>query len=106
MVATRVVTPDPRQALNAVRTLRGCLRTLGLAGEERWEARRALDEIEDELRSRHPNRNHVAERFERFTELLGDAGALDPGRRSVTRRLRAIATWVGPTGAALVGRVA
>ena len=106
MVATRVVTPDPRQALNAVRTLRGCLERLGLDGEVGWEARRALDEIEDALRSRHPDRNHVAARFERFTELLADAGVLDPPRRSVTRRLRAIATWVGPTGAALVGRVA
>lgn len=106
MVATRVVTPDPRQALNAVRTLRGCLERLGLAGEGRWEARRALDGIEDELRSRRPDRTRVAERFERFTELLDDAGVLDQRRRSVTRRLRAIATWVGPTGAALVGRVA
>ena len=105
-MVTRVVTPDPRQALNAVRTLRGCLPELGLAGEEGWEARRVLDEIEDELRSRRPDRSHVAERFERFTELLNDAGALDTPRRSVTRRLRAIATWVGLTGAALVGRVA
>ena len=105
-MGTRVVTPDPRQALNAVRTLRGCLERLGLEGEARWEARRALDEIEDALRSRHPERAHVAEQFERFTELLADAGALESPRRSVIRRLRAIATWVGPTGAALVRSVA
>ena len=80
---TRVVWPDPRQAQNAVRTLRGALESLELRGAARSEAARVLDEIQDELRIPEPDRGVVTARLERFTEL-------------------ATGTPIGPTHAAIV----
>ena len=61
---TKVVSPEPRQALNAVRTLRRSLAGLELSEQVRSEAGRALDEIEDELRipGPRPRRRHRAPR--------------------------------------------
>ena len=101
---TKVVTPEPRQALNAVRTLRRSLAGLELPERVRSDAGRALDEIEDELRTPDPDRGVVTTWLERFTELLADAGAEQAGA-SLVRPIRQIAVWVGPTGAALLGRL-
>jgi len=101
---TKVVTPEPRQALNAVRTLRRSLAGLELPERVRSDAGRALDEIEDELRTPDPDREVVTGRLERFTELLADAGAVEQTGASLVRPIRQIAAWVGPMGAALLGR--
>ena len=102
---TKVVTPEPRQALNAVRTLRRSLGGLELSERVRSEAGRALDEIEDELRIPGPDRGVVTARLERFTELLTDAGAVEQAGASLVRPIRQIAVWVGPMGAALLGHL-
>jgi hypothetical protein len=102
----KVLTPDPRQALNAVRTLRGSLAGLDLPEQVRSAAGRALDEIEDELRIPDPDRGVITARLERFTELLTSRGAVASGGASLIRPIRTIATWLGPIGAALLGRVA
>lgn len=103
---TKVVTPDPRQALHAARRLRAVLTALELREEVRSNAGRALDEIEAELQMPEPDRGVVAARLERFTELLGGTGAIDPADASLIRPIRAIATWLGPIGAALLHQVA
>jgi hypothetical protein len=103
---TKVVTPDPRQALNAVRTLRRSLAGLDLSEQVRAEAGRALDEIEDELRIPGPDRGVVTARLERFTELLTQAGAIEQVGASLVRPIRQIAAWVGPIGAPLFARLA
>lgn len=105
VTVTKVISPDPRQALNAVRTLRGSIERLGLPGEVRAEAGQALDEIEEELRIPDPDRGVIAGRLRRFTELLMDAGALASAGASLIRPIRAIATWLGPIGAALIPRL-
>ena len=101
----KVVSPEPRQALNAVRTLRRSLAGLELSEPVRSDAGRALDEIEDELRIQGPDRGVLTARLERFTELLTDAGAVEQGGASLVRPIRQIAAWVGPMGAALLGRL-
>lgn len=98
----KVVTPEPRQALNAVRTLRRSLAGLELPEGVRSEGGRALHEIEDELRIPDPDRGAVTARLERFTELLADAGAVEQAGASLVRSIRQIAVWVGPMGAALL----
>jgi microcompartment protein CcmL/EutN len=100
---TRVVSPDPRQAQNAVRTLRGRVAELELAEQAGAEAVLALDEIEDELWMPEPDRGVVTARLERFTELMTDAGAAD---ETLSRRIRAIAAWVGPMGVPVASRLA
>jgi len=100
---TRVVSPDPRQARNAVRTLRGALESLELRGAARSEAARVLDEIEDELRMPEPDRGVVTARLERFTELVTNEGAVD---ETLSRRIRTIAAWVGPMGVPVASRLA
>jgi hypothetical protein len=100
---TKVVTPEPRQSLNAVRTLRRSLAGLELPERVRSDAGRALDEIEDELRIPDPDRGVVTAWLERFTELLADAGAVEQAGASLVRPIRQIAVWVGPMGAALLG---
>ena len=100
---TKVVSPDPRQAQNAVRTLRERVAGLELGEEAGGEAVLALDEIEDELRMSEPDRGVVTARLERFTELLTDQGAVD---ETLSRRIRTIAAWVGPIGAPLFAQLA
>ena len=102
---TKVVSPDPRQARNAVRTLQGSLARLEVPREVRAEAGRVLDEIEDELRMAIPDRGVVTARLERFTELLTGAGVVDSAGASLIRSIRQIAAWVGPIGAPLVARL-
>jgi hypothetical protein len=102
---TKVVSPEPRQALNAVRTLRRSLAGFELSEPVRSDAGRALDEIEDELRIPGPDRGVVTARLERFTELLTDAGAIEEAGASLVRPIRQVAAWVGPMGAALLGRL-
>ena len=105
VVVTKVITPDPRQAVSAVRTLQGSLAGLDLPNGVRSEAGRALDEIEDELRLPDPDRGVITARLERFTELLTAAGALASAGSSLTRPIAAIARWLGPIGAALLARL-
>jgi hypothetical protein len=71
----------------------------------RSDAGRALDEIEDELRIAGPDRGVVTARRERFTELLTVAGAVEQAGASLVRPIRQIAAWLGPMGAALLGRL-
>jgi hypothetical protein len=101
----KVVMPDPRQARNAVRTLWGALPGLGLPDDVGSAAARALEEIEDELRLRRPDRGVITARLERFTELLAQTGAIERGGSSLVRPIRAIAAWVGPVGAPLFARL-
>ena len=101
---TRVVSPDPRQALNAVRTLRGIIARLGLPDGVRWEACGELEQIEKEIRMPDPDRGVVTAHLERFTEILASAG-VDMTRRSLIRSIRQIAVWLGPIGVPLVGRL-
>ena len=100
---TRVVSADPRQAQNAVRTLRGALESLELRGAARSEAARVLDEIQDELRMPEPDRGVVTARLERFTELATNRCAVD---ETLSRRIRTIAAWVGPMGVPVASRLA
>ena len=102
---TRVVSPDPRQALNAVRTLRGRVAGLELGEEAGAEAVLALDEIEDELRMPEPDRGVVTARLERFAELVTGTDPVD-GDHGLIRPIRAIAAWVGPIGAPLFAQLA
>ena len=102
---TRVVSPDPRQALNAVRTLRRTLARLGLPDPVSSEAGGELEEIAAELRKPDPDRGVVIARLERFTEILVGAG-VDMTRRSLIRSIRQIAAWLGPIGVPLVVHLA
>ena len=102
---TRVVSPDPRQALNAVRTLRGIIARLGLPNGVGSEACGQLEQIEKEIRMPDPDRGVVTARLERCTEILTGAG-VDMTRRSLIRSIRQIAVWLGPIGVPLVGRLA
>ena len=102
---TRVVSPDPRQALNAVRTLRRTLARLGLPDRVSAEAVVALEQIGDELRMPDPDRGVVSARLERFTKILAGA-SVDMTRRSLIRSIRQIAAWLGPIGVPLVVHLA
>ena len=105
-MVTRVVTPDPRQARNAVRTLRRSLARFELPNDVFSEAARALDEIEDEFRFPDPDRGVITARLEGFTELLTDAGSLASNGDPLIRPIRAIAAWLGPIAAPLLGQLA
>jgi hypothetical protein len=102
---TRVVSPDPRQALNAVRTLRRTLARLGLPDRVSSEAGGALEQIEHEFRMPDPDRGGVIAGLERFIEILAGAD-VDMTRRSLMRSIRQIAAWLGPIGVPLVLRLA
>lgn len=92
--------------MHAVRTLRRSLARLELPDAIRAEAASVLDAIEDDLRVPDPDRALVAVRLRRVTELLLDANVLTSAGATVIRPLRAIATWLGPIGAALTPRSA
>jgi hypothetical protein len=99
-VVVKIVRPDPRQARHAVRTLRRSLAGLELPAQVRSEAGGALEEIERELQVPDPDRGVITAQLERFAELTG-AGAVASPSASLIRPIRAIATWIGPIGAAL-----
>ena len=99
------VTPDPRQARHAVRTLRASLDRLELSDDARSRAGRALEEIQVELQLPDPDRGVIAARLESFTELLVEAGTLGSAGASLIRPIRAIATWLGPIAAPLLSRL-
>src|SRR4029453_4652799 len=98
---TRVVSPAPRQALNAVRTLRGITARLGLPDRVRSEACGELEQIDEEIRMPDPERGVVPAPPAPFTEILASAG-VDMTRRSLIRSIRQIAVWLGPIGVPLV----
>lgn len=100
------VTPDPRQARHAVRTLRASLDRLELPDDVRSRARWALEEIQVELQLPDPDRGVITARLESFTELLAEVGVLASAGASLIRPIRAIATWLGPIAAPLLGRLA
>ena len=100
------VTPDPRQARHAVRTLRASLDRLDLSEDARSRAAWALEEIQVELQLPDPDRGVITARLESLIELLVDAGTLGSTGASLIRPIRAIATWLGPIAAPLLGRLA
>ena len=102
---TRVLSPDPRQALHAFRTLQRSLDRLELPDEVLWEAGWALDEAKSELRMPDPDRRFITARLERFTGLVARAGAGSSAGTSLHRSIRTIVAWLGPTGAGLLGRL-
>ena len=104
-VVTKVLSPDPRQALHAFRTLQRSLDRLELPDEVLWEAGWALDEAKSELRMPDPDRAFITARLERFAELLTRAGADAPAGGSVNRSVRTIVSWLGPMGTGLLGRL-
>jgi hypothetical protein len=85
--------------------LKASLARLELPERARSEAGRALDEIEGELRMPDPDRGVVTARLERLTELLTGARAVASAGATLIRPIRQIAVWVGPIGAALLGRL-
>ncbi|HET7929662.1 MAG TPA: hypothetical protein VFM40_08940 [Actinomycetota bacterium] len=101
---TTVLSPDPRQALNAVRTLWRMLARLGLPERVSSEAGLVLGQIEDELRMPDPDRGVVTAHLERFIEILAGAG-VDMSRRSLIRSIRRIAAWLGPMAVPLVVQI-
>ena len=105
-VVAKVLSPDPRQALHAFRTLQRSLDRLELQDEVLWEAGWALDEAKSELRMPDPDRGFITARLERFTELVSRAGADASAGSSLNRSIRTIVAWLGPRGAGLLGRVA
>lgn len=102
-VVTRIITPDPRQALNAVRTLRASLDGLDMPSNVRSQADAALVEIAGELRKPDPDKEVITGRLERFIDLLGDADAFAVAGASLIRPIRTIATWLGPIAASFIG---
>jgi hypothetical protein len=103
VVVTKVVSADPRQALNAVRSLRATLDGLDVPQDVRSRADSALVEIAGELRKPEPDKGAITTRLERFTELLGDVGAFASAGAALIRPIRTIATWLGPIGASVLG---
>src|SRR5262245_19287801 len=106
LVATRVVTPDPRQALNAVRTLRASLDGLDMPDTVHSRADAALVEIAGELRMPDPDRVVITGRLGRFIDLLDDVGVFAGAGASLIRPIRTIATWLGPIAASFIGSLA
>jgi hypothetical protein len=104
-VVTKAISPDPRQALSAIRTLRRSLGRLQLPDEVLWEAGWALDDAKSELRMPDPDRGFITARLERFTELLTRAGGDASAGASLNRSIRTIVAWLGPSGAGLLGRL-
>jgi hypothetical protein len=85
---TRVVSPDPRQALNAVRTLRRTLARLGLPNRVSSEAGVPLEQIGDELQMPEPDRGVVTgdSGVARDEPLLSSAGWRIEAARSSSAR--------------------
>jgi len=99
----QVAGTDSARALEAVRELRGMIAEL--PDEARSRAGWALVDMEDELCQPDPDRDVMALRLWRLTELLQGSGlAVEPGAPPY-EPIAEIATWVGPLGRALLARL-
>lgn len=96
---------DEARPLGSVGELRRVIGELDAQSGARSRAGWALDDMEDELRRRDPDRDVMASRLWRLTELLKGSGfAVEPGT-PLYEPIAGIAAWVGPLGRALLMRL-
>ena len=92
---TLVVTPEVREALEALRTT---VASADLDGRQSREATRQLDEIEAAVGSATPEPERVAGPLEKLTRLLVAAGPL----AAAVGPLQTLAGWLGQLGAGVL----
>jgi SpoU rRNA methylase family enzyme len=92
---TLVVTPEVREALDA---LRSAVASADLDGRQGREATRQLDEIEVVVGSATPEPERVAGPLEKLTRLLVAAGPI----AAAVGPLQTLAGWLGQLGAGVL----
>jgi hypothetical protein len=92
---TLVVTPEVREALQA---LRSTVASVELDGRQSREATRQLDEIEAAVGSATPEPERVAGPLEKLTRLLVAAGPI----AAAVGPLQTLAGWLGQLGAGVL----
>lgn len=87
--------------LQAVADLRGALAETTLPDPARQAVDQVLDDVEDELHQRTPDKHRVAGRLEEAARVLGGCGALVAAADRLAGPLQHLAGWLGPAGHAL-----
>jgi hypothetical protein len=96
---TLVTTQDALQALGE---LRHAVTAANLARPTAAGARAEVAEMDDALRSGHPDKPRFAGALERLTRLLAAAGSLASGGAALIGPLHALAGWLGAIGAPIL----
>lgn len=96
---------DQARALGSVGELRRVIGELDAQSEVPSRAGWALDDMEDELGRRDPDRDVMASRLWRLTELLQGSGFAVEAGTPLYEPIAGIAAWVGPLGRALLMRL-
>lgn len=96
---TLVTTGDALQALGE---LRHAVAAAGLAGPTAAGARAEVAEMDDALRTGHPDKPRFAGALERLTRLLAAAGSLASGGAALIGPLHVLAGWLGAIGAPIL----
>ncbi|MGE5691985.1 MAG: hypothetical protein ACM33B_15660 [Pseudomonadota bacterium] len=103
--AGRDVNVTALDALRATEELRAALSAIPLPPEDLRAADNELDGVERELRRTDPNRQSIARRLDRVTELLKSAGAFTAAGAALFGPIGALAGFLGPLGDAVVSRM-
>jgi hypothetical protein len=82
--------------------LRRVLSGMQLPEEARQGAEQALDEASTELQQPEPDKERVAGRIERFTEILKGVGELAVAGLAIVNPIQSIAGILGSAGAAII----
>jgi hypothetical protein len=94
------------QARAAVDALRGALPQVPLPSEAARAARREADDAAAELARPEPDRGRVAACLGRLVDVVAPAVSVAGQLAGLVAPLNAVASWLGPHGAALAGAVA
>lgn len=78
----------------------------GLGQPETAELQGEVDAIADEMKKSEPDKAQVEGRLSKVTQVLKGAGALVGAGAALIAPITAIANWLGPIGASILGLLA
>jgi hypothetical protein len=96
--AGRDINITSAEALTATAELRAALARVALTPEQGRIAAGGLDEVEQELRKAHPDKDWIATRLESFTAMLKSAGAFAAAGAALVGPIGVLAGFIGPLG--------
>ena len=99
------VISSPAEALATLEILRAELETVRMSQAKKRTAKKYVEEMEQQLHQKQPDKPSIADRLTRLTKILVAAGALLTGGTALGQAIGGLASWLGTLGAGIFGLV-
>lgn len=99
------VISSPAEALATLEVLRAELETIRMTQAKKRTAKKYVDEMEQQLHQKQPDKPGIADRLSRLTKILLAAGAVVTGGTALGQAIGGLASWLGTLGASVLGVV-